>query len=160
MKKIIYTRPDGGLSVVHPVINTHTVVNGEVVPLPENISEEQALARALKKLPASARNPQVVDESAIPADRTFRDAWTAGSGAVLHDMDKCRAIHRDYLRKLRKPQLEALDIALMHALETGASIFEITTKKQALRDVTADPAIDAAKTPEELKAVLPAVLKS
>ena len=148
MKKIIYTRHDGGLSVVHPVINT--------VPERENITEEQALERALKKLPADAINPQVVDE--IPTDRTFRNAWKAGVGAVEHDMAKCREIHKDRLRVLRAPKLAAADVEFMKALEAGQPTSQIVAYKQALRDVTADPAIEAAKSPEELKAVLPSVL--
>jgi hypothetical protein len=67
MKRIIYTRPDGGLSIVIPVINT----TGEM----DGFTEDDALARAMKKLPEDAINPQVVEESDIPTDRTFRNAW-------------------------------------------------------------------------------------
>jgi hypothetical protein len=50
----------------------------------------------------------------------------------------------------------------MRAQEQGdqAKADEIAAKKQALRDVTADPAIDAATTPDELKAVRPDVLET
>jgi hypothetical protein len=36
---------------------------------------------------------------------------------------------------------------------------EIAAKKQSLRDVTVDPVIDAATTPDELKAVRPSALQ-
>lgn len=157
MKKIIYTRPDGGLSVVHPVINT--------LPVAEDITEEQALQRAIDKLPLDELTGevvahQIVDESAIPTDRTFRNAWVAAAGAVTHDMAKAREIQKNTLRALRAPKLEALDVAYMRALEVGntAAAAAIVVRKQALRDVTADPAIASARTPAELAAVVPAAL--
>jgi hypothetical protein len=53
-----------------------------------------------------------------------------------------------------------LDTAYMRADEVGDQQEKrrIATQKQALRDVTADPRIDAAATPEELKAVIPDAL--
>lgn len=153
MRRIIFTRPDGGLSVVTPVINTH--------PVREQITAAQAEARAWGRLPANAINPQWVSADRVPADRTFRAAWTAGLGSVEHDMEKCRAIHRDHLRTLRKPLLEALDVNYMRAMERGASaeMHAIAEQKQALRDVTASPDIDTAPTPQALKAVMPACLR-
>jgi hypothetical protein len=96
-----------------------------------------------------------IDPSAIPNDRTFRGAWRHDLGI---DMDKARDIHRDKLRRLREPVLAALDIELSRAFNDAAKQSEIEAKRQALRDVTADPAIDAAKTPEELKTVIPGSL--
>ncbi len=153
MKKIIYTRPDGGISIVTPVINTR----GE----PEGFTEEDALSRALAKLPKDAINPQIVEPQVIPADRTFRNAWSHGGDRVIHDMPKCREIKRDQLRALRKPKMEALDVDYMRADEKGDAALktQIAAQKQALRDATANPAIAAAATPEELKAIMPDVLK-
>ena len=138
MMQIIYTRLDGGISVVHPVT-----------------SEQEAWS----KLPSGARNPRFVDASEIPTDRTFRNAWKADLSV---DMAKAREIRKGHLRELRAPLLAALDTAYMRADEAGdvAEKAKIAAKKQALRDVTSDPAIVAAKTPEELKAVLPDALKS
>ena len=58
-------------------------------------------------------------------------------------------------------KLAALDVEYQHADERGdvAEKARIAAKKQALRDVTADPAIEAAQTPEALKAVWPDILK-
>ena len=147
MKKIIYTRPDGGLSVVNPVINTI----GEIV----GFTEEQALQRALVKLPKDAINPQIVEPQVIPADRTFRNAWAHGGDKVIHDMPKCREIWKDRLRAARTPKLSALDVEYLIADEKGDSVLkaQIVAKKQILRDVTSNPAIDAAATPEDLKAI-------
>ena len=78
------------------------------------------------------------------------------------NMTKARKIKRDQLRAERKPLLEQLDVEFMRAQEQGdqTKADEIAAKKQALRDVTDDPAIDAATTPEELKAVRPAALET
>lgn len=100
-----------------------------------------------------------VDDSEIP-DRQFRDAWTVDGGAIVHDMEKARAIHRDRMRAARAPLLQALDVAYQRADERGDAEgkAEVVTRKQALRDVTADPAIAAAATPDALKAVWPQIL--
>lgn len=153
MKQIIWTRPDGALCVTTPVINTH--------PVRESISEDQAVARALAKLPKDAMNVAVVEESAIPTDRTFRNAWRQNGSSVATDMGLAREIHKQRLRDLREPLLEALDIAFLKAMERGDTDEQIliVSEKQALRDVTYDPAIESAKTPDELRQVLPDILK-
>lgn len=96
----------------------------------------------------------------LPHTRTFRDAWAVNSGEniVSIDMQKARDIWRDKIRLARKPELEALDAQFMRALEAGADTSAIVAQKQALRDAPADPAIDAAQTPEQLKQVHPAGL--
>ena len=100
-------------------------------------------------------NGDVRDASSltVPTDRTFRGAWQFNGAAVEIDMAAARDIHRDNLRAERKPLLEALDVAYMRALEDDTGTVNITAEKQVLRDVTADPRIDAAATPDELKAL-------
>lgn len=142
MRKIVYTRPDGGVSIVTPVINTH--------PVRESITEAQAEQRAWKRLPKDAVNPRFVNPSEIPTDRTFRNAW---KNDLTVDMEKAKEIHKERLRGLRKPKLEALDIEFMKAIESGdsAKVLEITAKKKELRDITSHHSIMDAKSPEELK---------
>lgn len=97
----------------------------------------------------------------IPTDRTFRNAWdhpVDGEAPLRVDMVKARDIWRDKIRVARKPLLEALDADFMVSLEKGQPTQAIAAQKQALRDATADPRIDLAATPEELKAVQPAGL--
>jgi hypothetical protein len=78
---------------------------------------------------------------------------------ITINMAKARDIHRAKMRDARSPLLSDLDIAYQRATEAGADTSAIVAKKQALRDVTADPAIEAAQTVEELKAVWPEILK-
>ena len=77
------------------------------------------------------------------------------------NMTKAVEIKKDIIRAERAPILAELDVAFMRAVEAGdtEAQADISAKKQALRDATKDPAIAAAKTPEELKAVVPAALQ-
>lgn len=152
MRRIAYTDgKTGALCLVTPVINSI----GEAV----GFTEDHALERAMTALPQDALNVQVVEESQVPTDRTFRNAWTQDTkGAPVVDMDKARDIHRDRMREARKPKLGALDVEFMRAVESGKSTSEVMVAKQGLRDVTKDPAIDAAKTPDDLKKVWPEIL--
>jgi len=78
---------------------------------------------------------------------------------ITINMDKAREIHKKRMRVVREPLFAELDLAFQRALETNTGVAEITAKKQALRDVTNHPDIAKAKTPAELKAVWPDVLK-
>lgn len=77
-------------------------------------------------------------------------------------MNKAKEIHKNKLRELRAPILKELDIQLMRAIEIGDLELQsvIATKKQMLRDVTIDPSIDDASSPEELKLAIPEILLS
>ncbi len=116
---------------------------------------------AAKDLPETATDVTALDDADLPADRVFRDAWRITGGAVAVDMPAAREIYRTQLRQIRAPLLAALDVAFIRTLETGDVVEQaaVIARKQALRAVTEDPAIDAAQTPEQLKAVIPAALR-
>lgn len=61
MNRIIYRSETGGVCVV--------------IPTEEYLAEHTMQELAEKDVPAGAPY-EIVDVSAIPADRTFRDAWT------------------------------------------------------------------------------------
>ena len=69
MSKIIYTNPEGGVSVVHPT---------DEVPISE--------------LPAKLglTDYEIVDDDVIPTDRTFRNAWVKSGSTVTEDLRKCK----------------------------------------------------------------------
>lgn len=90
--------------------------------------------------------------------RTFRNAWTVGGGKPVVDMAKARELWRRRMRQARKQMLEALDIEMTKHIDDPTSRGEIEADRQALRDVTDDPAIESARTPDDLKQVWPAVL--
>lgn len=144
MKKIIFNL-DGKLCVMHPVRNTHPVL--------EDLSEEEIIARAYKGIPPEASEIHLVEESEIPTDRSFRDGWKNDKGKISHDLSKCRAIYKDRLRAERKPLLEKLDIDYIRALEAGdkSKIAIIKVKKQELRDAPQHPDIEQSSSVEDLK---------
>lgn len=127
-------------------------------------SEDEFIARILPRLvPGGATGVRVVEPHVVLMDRTFRDAWKdAGGGVIVVDMPKAKGMHRDRLRRLRKPRLEALDVEYLRGLARSAAPAElarIESRKQLLRDAPAYPAIEAARTPEELKVAIPEALR-
>jgi hypothetical protein len=129
---------------------------------PPQMTEAQAEARALAKdVPASATNVQIVEPSAIPTDRSFRNAWEQSGAAIVHSMAKCRALWRQKMREHRAERWPVWDAAYLQADEQGDLVrkTQLAAKRQQLRDVTAHPNIDAATTPDELKLVWPTILE-
>ena len=100
-------------------------------------------------------NGDVRDASSInvPADRTFRGAWQFNGDAVEVDMTNALGIQKDNLRAERTPLLAALDVDYMKALEAGSGAADIAAEKAVLRDITSDARLEAAATPDELKAL-------
>lgn len=147
---VVITRVDGGVSVMHIVAGQH----------PEGTDPVDAeLEKFRAAHPGEYVSHRLMPRANLPTHRNFRDAWCDRTPELVldYDMDKCRAIHRETLRQMRAPFLADLDVQYMRADEAGDAKDKerIALQKQALRDVTADPAIDAAKTPEELMRVIP-----
>jgi len=77
------------------------------------------------------------------------------------DVNKAKQIHKDKIRNVRQPLLEAEDIIFMRAVESNDDTAKTTssTKKQALRDATnivdsaTITATDVVGVTNELKAV-------
>jgi len=151
---IAYTRADGGVSIV--------------VSAPKEAIEEFAGRMTVKEyrrhvhvrsIPADATDVVYLPTNwSPPCDRSFRDAWVMNAGQVSIHMPKARDIWRGKMRAKRALLLPLLDVQFQRAQETGACTAGIVSAKQALRDVTQDPAIEAAQTPEELRAVWPDAL--
>ena len=130
MSKIIYTNSDGTVSIINPTGD----VNDAIKDVPSGLSYE------------------IVEDSVIPTDRTFRNAWKQNSKTIETDMAKAREIHKNNIRNARTPKLTELDIEFQKALETSSSTTDIVSKKQALRDAPADSGIASADTEAKLKA--------
>jgi hypothetical protein len=90
--------------------------------------------------------------------REFRNAWEDSGTEIFINMVKAKEIHKNKLRALRKPKLEALDIEYQRADESGDvnKKQEIALKKKELRNVTQ---LTLPNTPEELKNFIPDILK-
>ena len=98
----------------------------------------------------------VADASTItmPSDRHFRNAWKLNGSVMTEDMVEAKKIFQDKIREVRKPLLEAEDVAYMMALEANdASKKDASVaKKKKLRDAPAASAISSADTIAKLKA--------
>jgi hypothetical protein len=107
--------------------------------------------------PVSWRLVSRADLEVLCADRTFRDALIDDGKTVSHHLPTARTIHRRHLRAHRVAALAKLDIAYQRADEQNdpAEKARVMAAKQVLRDLPAHPAIDAATTVQELKAVWP-----
>ena len=94
----------------------------------------------------------------VPANRDFRGAWSLSGNVISEDLTKAKEIFKDKVREVRKPLLEAKDVELMKALETGADTSAIASAKQALRDAPAAQEIADAPDMAGLKAAWDASL--
>ena len=130
MSKIIYTNSDGTVSIITPAGD----VNNAIKDVPSGLSYE------------------IVEDSAIPTDRSFRNAWKQNSKTIETDMTKAKEIHKDKIRIARTPKLAELDIEFQKALETSSSTTDIVAKKQLLRDAPAASGISTAASEADLKA--------
>lgn len=160
-KRIVYQNESGGVSVIVPApemfdANSKTRA---LFPQLKDATEEQILQFIIER-EGKAKDFKIIEVSEL-LPREFRNAWTLDKKQLTYDMKKCREIWLEKMREARKPKLEALDLEYQRADEADdkAKKKEVAAKKQALRDVTADAKIAAAKTPDDLKAVWPEVLK-
>jgi len=133
--KILFTQ-DGSTSVVNPS------------PLYKGSLE----ALAAKVVPEGL-DYQIVPDDVIPTDRTFRDAWATGEGEVSIDMTKAKDIAHGKRRAARDIEFKPYDLEVTipdKAVAAEAMRSTIRTKYSYLQT-----SMDAATTPDELKALLP-----
>lgn len=150
MRKIIYTRSDGGVSVVN---------------LPSEATDED-FAKELEMVKAERQpaDTPVIVEDPRPASRYFRNAWGRNGNRIAVDMSRARAIKTDHIRVERAKVLPpngmgALDVELRDAMLDG-NAFEIArlrTVIQQWRDLpaTIQPDLEAISTPEALETYEP-----
>lgn len=137
----LITREDGGVSVMR---------------MSRAMSDAEAEHEARRAaLPSPAVSWRWVPEAVVPQRDEYRGAWVDTGKAIEHDMSKARELHRERLRRGRKPLLEALDVEYQQADEADdkARKRAVAARKQALRDAPASPAIEAATTIDELRAI-------
>lgn len=134
--KIIYQNKSGGVSVVIPT--------GE-------LSIEEVAA---KDVPEGVAY-EIIEDDAIPADRTFRGAWVANGAAIEVDLSKAKEIAHDVRRAKRAEEFAPLDEVIAKQIP-GNDPAQVEAERQAIRDkyATVQNQIDAAATPEEIKSAL------
>lgn len=144
-KVIIYSNPDGSVSVVYPT--------GEI-PI------EQVWNKDTPGIDNPKGPPVIVDLEIIPKDRYFRDAWKQDVTSIKIDMEKAKIIHMNRIRKSRDKELAKLDVEWTKkaAQKKNQEADAIETQRQTLRDIPISFDLSVAKTPDELKALWPNIL--
>lgn len=130
MQVIIFKNDNGGVSTCIPT--------GE-------LSIEAVLDKDVPK----GKGARIVDQSSLPRDNDFYDAWEMDDSSVTVNLAKAKEITKNRLRAERTPLLAAQDVAFQRALETGADTTAIVAEKQRLRDITL--LADSATTLDELR---------
>ena len=133
---ITYPQPNGQVAVVIPCGD----VNDAIKDVPEGVEYK------------------IVESVDIDNDYFNAYEFDAELGAKVN-IEKAKAIHLDKFRSARTPLLAVLDISFMRAVEAGDVDLqkEISSKKQALRDVTS---IDLPDNLAGIKATWPEILGS
>jgi len=133
-ERLIYTKEDGGVAIV-----TST---GEV---PEEV--------LITKVVPEGVDHEIISINALPADRTFRNAWEKDDNSVTVNMTKAIVIAQDIVRVSRDARLIELDVLVMRADEDDNTELKasIIRDKIALRDITANTRLADATNEVDLK---------
>ncbi len=139
---IIYKNQDGSIVVFTPTQEALGMLT------PEDIAQ-----RVVPK----GSDYQIVDPSALPTDRTFRDAWEINTNTIDVNISKAKEISHSKRREARAAEFAPLDIRT--TIPTLAEQAE--SERQLVRDKYAaiQTQIDEASTIEEIKERLVAFTK-
>lgn len=153
MKKIIYSRKDGGVSIVHPASKAALErVMGELT------DDQYTHIVWMKSVPQDAINPQFIDEKDIPSDREFRNAWKRNEfNRITVDFEKAKeakianfkAIQHEKLKETK----EYLELAEIEGDEVTYQ--ELLDYKKELLNYDQD--IKKAISLEQLKIITPTI---
>lgn len=158
MKKLVISRPDGGVSIVHPAPNAIEELGLKT----EQELEDYLVARYTAEghsVVSKIDDVDLPDDSAeliwdevdgIPTQRMsgnareFRDDWTWSGSGVVTDPTKKVERKKSKAREVRNKLLEQSDTEAMVATERGdARLPQLKTYRQELRDlgtqIDADP---------------------
>ncbi len=139
-KRIVFTRSDGGVSVI--------------IPAP-GFTIEQCLENPSVRadVDAAASPVSIVDVEALPRDRLFREAWKQDDGGgCVECPDKSRVIAHEIRRSAREVKFAPHDEVI--AKQIPGKTQEAEAQRQAIREADAivQTEIDACKDVVELRA--------
>ncbi len=144
---IVWTAEDGSVRITQ-MINDAIDVDEEI----------ERIAAAHPEL--TFRFKGKMSETGIAINYFYKALVLDEDDNFAYDMTKARLVWKDILRQLREPKLQELDLQYQLADEEGDAELkaEIVAKKRILRDCTADPAIAAATSLNDLRRTLPELL--
>ena len=73
MSKIIYLKDDGVIAIIHPILTDINLATGK----------NWTLEEFAKKDVPTGKKYKIVEDSDIPTDRSFRDAWTVSESDLI-----------------------------------------------------------------------------
>ena len=73
MSKIIYLKDDGVIAIIHPILTEINLATGK----------NWTLEEIAKKDVPTGKKYKIVENSDIPTDRSFRDAWTVSESDLI-----------------------------------------------------------------------------
>ena len=73
MSKIIYLKDDGVNAIIHPILTEINLATGK----------NWTLEEIAKKDVPTGKKYKIVEDSDIPTDRSFRDAWTVSESDLI-----------------------------------------------------------------------------
>lgn len=131
--KYIYTRPDGGVSII--LFARKEDIERILGPLTDQEYLNHVLEKSLPNDYSKLRELKQID---MPESYEFRDAWCDVTPEPRIDIDltKAKEIKLAEMRLNRKPKFEDLDKEFIIAMEKGDDLTDIKLKKQKLRDAT------------------------
>lgn len=132
--KIIYANEQGGVSIVWPVLESG-------LTLEEIISQN---------VPKGAEY-EIVEDGAIPADRTFRGAWEKVGSEIATNISKAKEISHEFRRETRAKEFAPFDVqATIPSLADKAEL-----ERQKIREKYSNiqNEIDSAVSEEVLKTI-------
>lgn len=95
----------------------------------------------------------VIDASTFPENNKYSDAWELSGNSITVNMSLAKNIKRDTLRRERESQFQIMDKLYIEAQSSKKGLEDIKTRQQYLRDITENPAIEAATTVDELDTI-------
>ena len=105
-KRIVYSRPDGGVSVVCPAPAYIAQLMAGGATEDEAITAVQA-----KDVPPDATNIEVMELASLPSNREFRNAWEKpGAGVPTVAMSKARDIHAERMAHVQVAEIARLKV--------------------------------------------------
>lgn len=151
--RILHSNGDGGLAVTIPapkyMQHLRVTANREV-------TDAEIMAHIAQKDLPNGRAFEVVEDSDVPSDRTFRNAWEHDTSAapekVKTNIVKAKLIAHDMRRAARTEAFKPLDVQA--TIPAQAEAAEIA--RQAIRDADAilQSNIDAASSEVTLKSLV------
>lgn len=152
--RAVYTRPDGGISVVGPAPESRLAGEAELA----------WVQRVADLVVPQGLSYRIVDTAALPLpSRRWRNAWhDPGAGGVAVSLPAARLLRRAELLARRAVVLALTTEALERAVDDGAAIqaAALRAKRRRLRDVeaTLDADLPGLATLQALDEYLPADL--